>query len=112
MQLKLLANLTRDVVIEQISQLSNEILAANHLLLAPAFEKQGTKDSRNIRRPRKTRAFNPGMLNPNAAAASSVESSSRSRSSNATRYFAGSFITSLSTRLLNSSREYVSSGLS
>src|ERR1051325_11361802 len=103
--LKLLANLARYVVLEKIPQLANKIPAANHNLLAPAFEKYGTIDSRSIRRPRKTRAFRPDTLRPSAAAASSVESSSKSRSINATRYFTGSFITSFSTSLLSSSRE-------
>src|SRR6185295_3369764 len=103
--LKLLTNLTRYFLIEKVPQLADKILAANHDLFAPAFEKYGTIDSRSINRPRKIRAFSPGMLRPNAAAACSVESSSKSRSIKATRYFSGSFITSFSTSRLNSSRE-------
>src|SRR5689334_23653228 len=105
MSLDLLANLARYLLVEKVSQLADKVLATNHDLLTPAFEKYGTIDSRNIKRPRKTRALSPGTLRPSAAAASSVESSSKSRSINGTRYFTGSFITSLSTSLRSSSRE-------
>jgi hypothetical protein len=70
MSLELFANLTRYIFVEKVTQLADKIPAANHDLPAPALEKYGAIDSRSIKRPRKTRALSPGMLRPNAAAAS------------------------------------------
>src|ERR1041385_5449157 len=111
--LKLLAHVGCQIFVKQVTQLGNEIMATNHAF-TPAFDlaKYVTIDSRSMRRPRNTRAFKPGTVRPKAFAASVVDSSSRSLRITATRYLAGSFITSFSTNFLNSSREYELSGSS